>query len=60
MNIEFIIGHLQGKQDWANLAEALGGGTSRVVQSIIRHLITVNVRSYLIESRYIDRDYSSD
>jgi hypothetical protein len=60
MNVEFIIGRLKNKQDWENLAEALGGTGSRVVRSIIRHLITINVDSYLIESRYIDRDYSSD
>lgn len=60
MNIEFLIGQLKRDEDWARLAEALGGAAHRVVGSIIRHLITVNVRSYLIETRYIDRDYSSD
>jgi hypothetical protein len=59
MNIEFQIGKI-GNQDWTALAEILGGSSNRVVQSIIRHLITINVRSYLVETRYIDRDYSSD
>src|SRR5947208_2132694 len=59
MNVEFQIGKIDN-QDWVPLAEILGGAGHRVVQSIIRHLITINVRSYLVETRYIDRDYSSD
>lgn len=60
MNVEFYIGRLANKGDWASLADTLSNPDMRVVQSIIRHLITINVRSYLVETRYIDRDYSSD
>jgi hypothetical protein len=42
------------------LAEHLGGAGNRVFKSILHHLVTVGCVSYLIESRYIDRDYSSD
>src|SRR5215510_3790435 len=59
MNIEFLIGKIDN-QNWTGLAKILGGPDHRVVQSIIRHLITINVSSYLVETRYIDRDYSSD
>lgn len=59
MNVDFKIGPLESPEDWAGLADILGG-MSRVVGSIIRHLITVHTRSYLLETRYIDRDYSAD
>src|ERR1700693_209139 len=59
MNVEFRIAQLQSQEDWAGLAQLLGGGC-RVVNSLIRHLIIVQVCSYLLETRYIDRDYSSD
>jgi hypothetical protein len=59
MNVDFKIAQLESPEDWAGLAQILGGA-SRVVQSMIRHLITVQTRSYLFETRYIDRDYSSD
>ena len=32
----------------------------RIVPSVIRHLKSTGVVSYVLESRYIDRDYSSD
>lgn len=60
MNVDFLTGKLETDPDWAGLADRLGGAGNRVVQSVIRHLITVGVTSYLIETRYIDRDYSSD
>ena len=59
MNVDFKIAPLQSSEDWAGLAQVLGG-PSRVVNNIIRHLITIQVCSYLLETRYIDRDYSSD
>ncbi len=59
MNVDFKIAQLESPEDWAGLAQIFGGA-SRVVQSMIRHLITVQTRSYLLETRYIDRDYSSD
>jgi len=59
MNVDFQIASLRVPEDWNALAKILGG-PNRVVNSIIRHLITVGVCSYLVETRYIDRDYSSD
>lgn len=60
MNVEFTVGHLASEGDWAGLADTLGGADHRVVRSIIRHLIAIGAQSYLVESQYIDRDYSSD
>lgn len=60
MNVEFLINKLETGSDWTTLAEHLGGAGNRVVKSILHHLVTVGCVSYLIESRYIDRDYSSD
>lgn len=59
MHVDFRIGTIKSEADWKPLAEELGG-IGNVVSSVIRHLINLNVTSYLIESRYIDRDYSSD
>lgn len=59
MNVDFNVAQLVTKDDWAGLAELLGG-PSPVVTAIIRHLIMTNVCSYLRETQYIDRDYSSD
>lgn len=60
MNLDYAVGKLETSADWATLAGVLGGADQRPVQSIIRHLITVGAKSYLVESRYIDRDYSAD
>lgn len=60
MNLDYAVGTLESPEDWAGLAEVLGGNDQRPVHSIIRHLITLGARSYLTESRYIDRDYSAD
>jgi len=60
MNCEFRIGSLANQEDWVALGDILGGQGHRVVASIIRHLITLSVKSFLVETRYIDRDYSSD
>ena len=62
MNVEYSTGTLNEEDvnDWHALADILGGFDQLVVCSIIRHLITLSVKSYLVESRYIDRDYSSD
>lgn len=59
MTVDYLIGQLENESDWKALAEHLGGG-QRVVLSIIRHLMTIGAKSYLVESLYIDRDYSSD
>jgi hypothetical protein len=53
MNVDFEIAKLKTKDDWGALAELLGGPQSRVAQNIIRHLITIRVSSYLLETRYI-------
>ncbi len=61
MNLDYAVGHLETDEDWAGLAEVLGAGDNqRLVHSIIRHLITIGAKSYLTETRYIDRDYSAD
>jgi hypothetical protein len=60
MNLDYAVGKLETPEDWTGLAEVLGGNDQRPVHSIIRHLITVGAKSYLTESRYIDRDYSAD
>jgi hypothetical protein len=60
MNLDYAVGNLETNDDWAGLAEVLGGNDQRPVLSIIRHLITIGAKSYLTESRYIDRDYSAD
>jgi len=59
MNIEFTVGQLRDQSDWNGLAQILGGPNA-VVNNVIQHLIATNVVSYLRETKYIDRDYSSD
>ena len=59
MNITLQIGTLENEADWKQLAVLLGG-PSKVVNSVIHHLMNLRVKSYLLESQYIDRDYSSD
>lgn len=61
MNLNYAVGNLETDESWAGLAEVLGtGDNQRLVHSIIRHLITIGAKSYLTETRYIDRDYSAD
>src|SRR5690242_20497849 len=59
MQVEYETGPLVGTQDWKRLAERLGGSRA-ATDSIIRHLISLGVRSFLEEGRYIDRDFSAD
>src|SRR5712691_11302943 len=59
MHVDFQIGTLDREEDWKQLAALLGGPT-KVVNSVVHHLINLGVTSYLLESQYIDRDYSSD
>jgi hypothetical protein len=59
MHIDFQFGALNKEADWKQLAGFLGGPT-KVVNSVIHHLMNLKVTSYLLESQYIDRDYSSD
>ena len=49
MNLDYAVGKLDTPEDWAGLAEELGGKDQRLVLSIIRHLITTGTKSYLIE-----------
>src|SRR2546423_13514617 len=59
MHVDFQIGTLDKEDDWKQLADLLGGPT-KVVSSIVHHLTNLQITSYLLEGRYIDRDYSSD
>jgi len=59
MNVTFEIRHLKNEADWKQLSVVLGEA-SDVVSCVIRHLMLSRVTSYLIETPYIDRDYSSD
>ena len=45
---------------WDSLPRVFGDGHPEVVQSTIRHLRVLGVKSYVLEDPYIDRDYSSD
>ena len=61
MNVDYHIQQLKRAEDWTALAQEHFGGAGRpVALSLVRHLIALGARSCLIESRYIDRDYSSD
>ena len=60
MKLDYSIYALSDDEHWKILAKILGGANKRVVKSIIRHLKKIRVVSCLLESRYIDRDYSSD
>ena len=61
MRITYIVKSLDSANAWASLAEALGrNGHPAVVDSTIRHLRILGVKSYVLEDPYIDRDYSAD
>lgn len=60
MIVDYRIEQLGTEAAWKSFASELGGGHLPIVQSIIRHLIANGAQSCVIESRYIDRDYSSD
>ena len=61
MRITYALGSLDTADAWAKLAEDLGDRRHPdVVQSTIRHLRILGVRSYVLEDPYIDRDYSAD
>ena len=59
MDIDYQVGVLNQTTE-GKLADHLGGAHLVVVKNLIQYLISIGVTSYLIESRYIDRDYSSD
>ena len=60
MRVTYIVEALDTADTWAKLAEVLGDGHPEAVQSTIRHLRVLDVKSYVIEDPYIDRDYSAD
>ena len=60
MRITYAVEPLDTAETWAKLAEDLGDGHPEVVNSTIRHLRALGVKSYVLEDPYIDRDYSAD
>ena len=60
MRVTYTVESLNTVDTWAKLAAALGNGHPEVVQSTIRHLRLLGVKSYVLEDPYIDRDYSAD
>ena len=60
MQITYAIEALDTDDAWAKLAEAFCGEDSEAVQSTLRHLRILDVKSYVLEDPYVDRDYSSD
>ncbi len=60
MRITYSVGSLQTTDDWNALEHLLGDGHPMAVASTIRHLRILGARSYVLEDRYIDRDYSAD
>ena len=60
MRITYTVESLDTAETWAKLAEDLGDGHPEVVNSTLRHLRALGVKSYVLEDPYIDRDYSAD
>ena len=60
MRIKYSVGSLRTTDDWIALGHLLGDGHPTAVASTIRHLRILGARSYVLEDRYIDRDYSAD
>ena len=60
MKIIHTVEQLDSPQAWSRLADVLGGRTLYVVSNTIRHLRAIKAKSYVLEDRYIDRDYSAD
>ena len=60
MQIDYIVKQLDGPTAWSNLGEVLGNTQHPTVNNLIRHLRLLDAKSYVLESRYIDRDYSAD
>ena len=60
MRITYSVGSLQTTDDWNALEHLLGDGHPMAVASTVRHLRILGARSYVLEDRYIDRDYSAD
>ena len=60
MTTRYTVELLDRPDAWDRLAQALGGDSSDVVRNTLRHLRVLGVQSYVLEERYIDRDYSAD
>ncbi len=60
MKIAYTVEPLDSPNDWSRLAQALGSGESDVVRNTLRHLRVLDAKCYVLEDRYIDRDYSAD
>ena len=60
MKIDSIVRQLDGLESWSTLGKELGDNENTVVNSLMRHLQVLNAKSYVLESTYIDRDYSAD
>ena len=60
MKIAHTVELLESPDDWSRLALALGGEDRDVVRNTLRHLRVLDAKCYVLEDRYIDRDYSAD
>lgn len=60
MNITHTVEPLDSTAAWSRLARVLGGAGLDVVRNTIRHLRVLDVKCYVLEDPYIDRDYSAD
>ncbi len=60
MTTRYTVELLDRPDAWTFLAQALGGDGSDVVRNTLRHLSILGVKSYVLEEKYIDRDYSAD
>ena len=60
MEVEYSLQILDKDETWDKLGDVLGGTHIPAVKGVIRHLRVIGADCYILESRYIDRDYSSD
>ena len=60
MKIAYNVKLLHRPDDWSRLAQALGGEDLDVVRNTLRHLRVLDAKCYVLETPYIDRDYSAD
>ena len=60
MKIGYIVKPLVRQRDWTRLTTELGDKNLDVVQNTVRHIRVLDVKSYVVEKPYIDRDYSAD
>ena len=60
MTTRYTVELLDRPDSWTRLAQVLGGDGFDVVRNTLRHLRILGVQSYVLEDKYIDRDYSAD